>query len=212
MRLKMLLKNINVLNILLASVIALVVCLDVVYYLDTGTGTALPRVSPIAAAEAEQQVAYQSPPMSDFVIVSEENLFHPERKTPLGKAGESARPDIVLYGTLILGDTAIAYIEDRNSPYSTPGRGKRQKAIKKGDAVSGFVLKEIGRDMIVLERGEDKMTVLLKDRKDRHARSSAMPAHLPQSPSRPPTQLRPQNIDQPPVRPAVPVIVPPPRR
>lgn len=211
MRFKKILKNINVLNILLTSAIALVVCFDILYYFDTDIKTALPAINPAIVEPAEEYAAFQSPPMSDFVIVSEQNLFHPERKTPLDKAGETARPEIVLYGTLILGDTAIAYIEDKRNPYSTPGRGKRQKAIKKGEAISGFVLKEVGKDIIVLERGEDKITVTLQEKKDRKPKDKETKADNANHPSSAakqtfqPIPLKPQN------RSAVPAIMPPPR-
>lgn len=69
------------------------------------------------------------------------------------------KPEFVLYGTLITNDISFAYLEDTKAPRNTPGRGKRQIAMKKGDTLSGFNLKEINVDSIVMARGEEKITI-----------------------------------------------------
>lgn len=131
----------------------------------------------------------------DFAMVTEQNLFHPERRIPLGK--ELPRPDLVLYGTLITGTTSIAYVEDRKAPYSTPGRGKRQVALKKGSLVSGYVLKEVYPERIVLVKGDDQIVVSLSDdpnkRQPAGAAAPAAPAIAP-APQRAPlkTPVNPQ--------------------
>jgi len=53
----------------------------------------------------------------------------------------------------------------RKSPHSTPGRGKRQLVLKKGDSVGGFILKEIQANQILLVRGDESMRVYLDDGK-----------------------------------------------
>jgi hypothetical protein len=106
------------------------------------------------------------PSPADYGIISEENLFHPERKIPPEKKEEAAllpKPDLVLYGTLIAGDMSLAYVEDLKDPRTTAGRGKRQIALKKGDMLSGFVLKEIDPDRIVMVRADEKLTISVHD-------------------------------------------------
>jgi hypothetical protein len=106
------------------------------------------------------------PSPADYGIISEENLFHPERKLPAEKKAEAAplpRPDLVLYGTLVTGDMSLAYVEDLKDPRTTAGRGKRQIALKRGDMLSGFVLKEIDPDRIVMVRGDEKLTISVHD-------------------------------------------------
>jgi len=107
-------------------------------------------------------------PPSSYTIIADNNLFHPERKIPPEKkTGEDQqplpKPDVVLYGTLISDTLRLAYLEDLKAPRNTPGRGRRQTVMKIGDALSGFVLKEIDTDKIVMAKGEEKMTVYVHD-------------------------------------------------
>jgi hypothetical protein len=108
----------------------------------------------------------QTPNPMDYTLIAEQNLFHPERKIPPEKKAEAPlpKPEFVLYGTLITPDLGIAYLEDKKSaPVTTPGRGKRQTAVKKGESLSGFILKELHNDRVVMIRGEESMIVYLND-------------------------------------------------
>ncbi|MEW6003375.1 MAG: hypothetical protein AB1638_12130, partial [Nitrospirota bacterium] len=113
----------------------------------------------------EKSAESSVPSLTDFMMIAEDNLFHPERKIPVEKpvAPPLPKPEFVLYGTLITDDTNLAYLEDLKAPYSTPGRGKRQTALRKGDSMSGFILKDIEADKIVMVRGEEKIEVYLND-------------------------------------------------
>jgi hypothetical protein len=62
---------------------------------------------------------------------------------------------------------SIAYVEDKKAPYSTPGRAKRQTALKKGGTIGGYVLREIEQNRIVLVRGEDRLVVMLDEKRKR---------------------------------------------
>ncbi len=84
---------------------------------------------------------------------------------------------MALYGTLIADDASLAFIEDKKAPYSTPGRGKRQTTLKKGDHLSGYIVSEIAADRIVLIKGDEKVVVMLDDKgKKRADESPAAPA------------------------------------
>ncbi len=85
---------------------------------------------------------------------------------PLEKKGDLAvpRPEVILYGTLITDDMSLAYVEDKKAPRTTPGRGKRQIALKKGETLSGYVLKVVEKDRIELVKGDDRIVVFLSDR------------------------------------------------
>jgi len=102
---------------------------------------------------------------SDYTIIAEENLFHPDRKIPVEKKAEQPlpKPEFVLYGTLITDDLRLAYLEDLKAPYSSPGRGRRQTVLKIGDTISGFTVKEIGTDQIVMVKGEESLIVNVID-------------------------------------------------
>lgn len=120
------------------------------------------KLQPIEEEEVKE-TAVASPSMSDYLVVSEQNLFHPDRKIPPEKkeAQQLPKPELILYATLISEGMSVAYVEDKKNPKTTPGRGRRQTVMKKGDAVSGFVLKEIENDRIILARGDETMVVHL---------------------------------------------------
>jgi hypothetical protein len=105
-----------------------------------------------------------APPYSDYAMISDQNIFHPSRKPPEKKGNMAiARPEVILYGTLITHTLRVAYVEDKKSPRATPGRGNRQIALKKGDTLNGYVLKEVEKDRIELAKGDDRIVVYLSD-------------------------------------------------
>ena len=168
MKLKSLLRSFNVLNILLIAVL-----LFVLQYLLLPMATVDVGYAPAAlkkAAEAEQQAAGaaqapQAPSLMEYTVIAEQNLFHPERRIPPEKteAPPLPKPEFVLYGTMISDELTLAYMEDQKAPQSTAGRGKRQTPVKKGESLSGFVLKEVGPEKVVMVRGEEQMDVYLND-------------------------------------------------
>jgi hypothetical protein len=171
-----LLRNINVLNIILLVATLLLAGYIVFPLLDIKVKY-VPVVRKKVISEKEEKTAQNltSNP-TDYTIIADQNLFHPERKIPPEKKEEAAlpKPEFILYGTMITDNMSFAYLEDKKSPRSTPGRGKRQTALKKGDTMSGYTLKEIDHDKIVMVRGEDTLTVKVIDssvKKDREAAS-----------------------------------------
>ncbi len=176
-----LLKSINLLNILLAAAAVAAVHYIVSPHINKEMKLPPPAVkaSP-ASAEGRKQKANSEPagPPTDFMLIADQNIFHPERKIPVEKPQAPPpppRPELVLFGTLITGDTRLAYIEDVKAPLTTPGRGKRMKVLRIGDMVGDFILKEIGPDMIVLGRGSEVMTVDLADLKGKRQNSPQAP-------------------------------------
>jgi hypothetical protein len=136
-------------------------------------------VKQAVALSGEKAATPQNSPPVDYALISDHNLFHPERKMPLEKQPETVipKPDLFLYGTLISNDESFAFIENKKSPYSTAGRGKRQVTVKKGDNVSGYILSGIEANRIVLVKGEDTVVVMLNDKEKRRAgEASALPA------------------------------------
>ncbi len=180
MRIKRLIRNINMLNVALLTG-ALFFAFYVFFpALDITAGFTLPAVNKFAAEKEETGTEIRIPSVTEYVKISEENLFHPERKIPVEKKADQQqqplpKPEFVLYGTLITDDLRLAYIEDLKAPRNSPGRGKRQTALKKGDALSGFTLKEIEADQIVMVRGEEKMVVNLNDQSHPKVRVSTAP-------------------------------------
>jgi len=189
--LRYLIRNATVLNaVLLAVVIALVVGIAVPI-VRMRYAYSLPGVKAKPPVEDVSQLQAAAKLPSDYAIIGETNLFHPDRVIPVDKKAEVPRPEVVLYGTMI--DTvSLAFIEDKKQPRSTPGRGNRQNVVKKGEVVSGYTVTEIFSDRIVLARGDDRITVMLSPPEKRKAADSS-PSPGQQPAARPvQTPVRPQ--------------------
>jgi hypothetical protein len=175
--LRYILKSMTLLNMLLVAVVALVAVYVLLPLLNMKVTYKPPVVAETPTVQEEKLAPSQSPPHSDYLVVAEQNVFHPERKIPPEAKDEKTltRPEIFLYGTLLTDDLRLAYIEDRKSPQSSPGRGKRQSVVKQGDTVSGFLLKSVEKDRIVLVRGEEQIIVLLDDAKKTREAVASVP-------------------------------------
>jgi type II secretory pathway component PulC len=208
---KLILKNINVLNMLLLA--AAVVLFFVFDYPLLGRQASVVQVqaketgAPIQSEERSAPEGNAS--YADFISIAEKNLFHPEREMPKAEKAAAPKPELILYGTLITDDVSIAYVEDKKSPYSTPGRAKRQTALKIGGSIGGYVLREIEPNRIVLVRGEDKLVVMLDDTEKRKgSEAAAAQAYKGSAGAFTPTSMTPA----PPQAPALsPAAAPPPR-
>jgi hypothetical protein len=156
-------RNINLLNILLFLIIIAIAVFVVFPSYFVKLKYTLPAGKPKMDLMQEIPAGdIQAPLLHDYAVIGENNLFHPERKL-IKEVKPLPKPELVLYGTIIGDGISTAFIEDKKSPRTTPGRGKRQTAVKKGDVLSGFVLKEIEPDRIVLSRGEEMMVVTLAE-------------------------------------------------
>jgi hypothetical protein len=182
-----LLRNINVLNIIL-FVVALVLADYVVFPLLNMEVKYVPAIPKKLSDQKEEKPAQsQTSNPTDYTIIADQNLFHPERKIPPEKKEEEAalpKPEFVLYGTLITDNLKFAYLEDKKSPRSTPGRGKRQTALKLGETMSGYTLKEIDHDKVVMAKGEETLIVKVIDssvKKDREAVTTPVTSTAPPS-------------------------------
>ena len=175
MRLKKILQNINILNIILISAVIAFAAYSIFPTLEMKVKYALPAAKNIDEIAGEKTGELEIPSLTQYTAVVDENLFHPERRIPPEKTVEQPlpKPEFVLYGTMLSDDLSLAYLEDLKAPRNTPGRGKRQVALKKGDSLSGFVLKEIETDKITMVRGEEKLIVAMNDPQKAKAREGA---------------------------------------
>jgi hypothetical protein len=175
-------RNVNLLNLLLLGGISFFTYYVFMPILDLKFSFMLPAVENKSLHKRERvSVPAHISSISDYILISDNNIFHPERKIPIEKQPVEQqpplpKPEFVLYGTLINGDTRLAYLEDLRSPKNTPGRGKRQTAMRIGDSLAGFVLKEVGPDMITLVRGDEKILVAIHDAQKKKHLESAIPA------------------------------------
>ncbi len=164
-QLRPVLKNINLLNILLLAIVVVFALRVFMPALHQDIRYLLPPAKKSFEAEEKPLLQQKLPSLSDYMIISEDNPFHPERKIPVEKKVEQPlpKPEFVLYGTLITDDLKMAYLEDIKAPRTTSGRGKRQVALRQGDSLSGFTLKEIEAGKVVMARGDDKIVVPIID-------------------------------------------------
>jgi hypothetical protein len=194
-KLKMICRNISVLNIGLIVFLILFFTVFVFPRLKTVLFYTLPPVKPAVIPAGKIAAEMKTPAVSDYLNISENNIFHPERTIPPEKKVGSAelqplpQPDVILYGTLITDDTRIAYLEDLKSPHDTRGRGRRQLTMRKGDTLSGFTLKEIDADRIVMARGQEQIIVRIHEKKPPSAQEVKRPT-IPTSKARTQPALR----------------------
>lgn len=172
------LRQINLINLVLTGALAFFI-----YMLFSLVNAAFdfspPAKSPDAAIAEEGTKAAESalPSPDDYTIITEQNLFHPDRKMVSGAkdSGPLVRPDFVLYGTMITEDANIAFLDDLKAPRTTPGRGKRQWALNIGDKLSGYTLREVYTDSAVMVNGDDRIelaVIATSKQKDREVIST----------------------------------------
>jgi hypothetical protein len=162
--LKILIKNVNILNMLLLALAAGFLSYGLFPSFSLEAGHVLP-VSRESMRTEEPDEEARIPSIAEYANISDDNLFHPERKIPPAKTEEQAlpKPEFILYGTLVTDTVRIAYVEDMKAYRSTPGRGRRQVALGEGDILSGFTVKKIGGDSVVMSRGEEKIVLPVHD-------------------------------------------------
>jgi hypothetical protein len=185
-RTRRILGNFSVVNILLAAVLLVFANNMLLPLLGKSSKLTVPSAKKQAAVPsktAEKPAESKSPSPSDYFLIAEQNIFHPERKIPPEKKDIAAvplpKPEFVLYGTLIDGDLRIAYMEDRKAPQNAPTRGKKQIPLRPGEALSGFVLKEMDADKVVMVRGDERLVVSLNDASKSKTRESVVTVTTP---------------------------------
>ena len=169
----------NVLNGLLAIAAAAMVYYMVIPFLNPDIRVSIPAVKETIAESNALSALPQNTSQANYSMIGDQNLFHPERiipPIPQEKKEEKAapKPDVILYGTLITDQVSIAFVEDRKAPKTTPGRGKRQLTLYKGDQLSGYILRDIEANRIVLVKGEEKIVVFLEEGEKRKDSETSM--------------------------------------
>ncbi len=202
-RLKAFIRNFSVLNLILLLITALFIFYIFLPRLEVHIQYKLPKAkAPQEKEKVEMRSGERTPLITDYAIVAEKNLFNPKREIPVEKKSAEeqslSKPEFLLYGTLISGDVKLAYLEDLKAPRNTPGRGRRQIALKIGDTLSGFTLKEIHPDYIVMTRGDETIKIRVLENENKKQRnihttpkSTAPPAARP-APR--PRHVRPQRL------------------
>jgi len=161
---KLMLRHINILNILL---IFILIGISIDTYRDFLSAVKLEKLK-IPSMDKKDTSVQQNipaepkiPSMTEYVVIAEKNLFHPDRKLLENKEKlkqiPKIIPDIVVYGTIIEDNFKVAFIEDKRNIFRSSGRGIRQKTIKIGDEISGYKVKDITENSIVLTSTVDEI-------------------------------------------------------
>jgi type II secretory pathway component PulC len=162
---KRFLRNINLLNVLLIAAILIFVNYTILPLLNMNVRFTLPTATRHPVQKEEKAAESSVPSLTDYTVIAEENLFHPGRTIPVETAEEQTvpKPEFVLLGTVITDDMKLAYLENLKEPYSTAGRGKRQRSLRIGDTLSSYTLAEVYPEKVVMVRGQDRIEVNLDD-------------------------------------------------
>src|SRR5919108_3591696 len=125
------------------------------------------KVSPLAATEKPTPVAPRVPINTDAIVTR--NLFDPERGAGATREAEENSHsfqrirNMILIGTVIVGNNRTAILQDAN-PSAGPGGAGQPAApmrLKLGDNVEGFRLSEIADKRVVFSRDSARVEVLL---------------------------------------------------
>lgn len=157
-------------------------------------GPFLLLLSSLLASHAHaQRFRSALPPLSEFSVIEEKNLFHPDRipQMPLSSGNvalgpiESPPENFVLHGVIILDEGKhIALIEE---PTFTE---KKVKSFVQGDQIGPYVLKVVKNDGITLSMGGREFEVSLYKKKESSPQPPTAPGARP-LPPRPRIRPRP---------------------
>jgi hypothetical protein len=108
-----------------------------------------------------------SPLRESLMVITEKNIFHPDRKEfslpAMEPAKPASRPPIQLFGVMIVNDLKTVSLTYPGKPVA---KGEREtKIMKIGDRVGDYQLTQVLPDRIILEAPGDTYEVLLYDPK-----------------------------------------------
>ncbi|HBB15765.1 MAG TPA: hypothetical protein DCZ97_01745 [Syntrophus sp. (in: bacteria)] len=202
-----LLQSINVLNLLMTAAAIGFFITFLSPLLGTQAPVKVPAPNEISPGTPRVVDETMKPSMADYVLIGEQNLFHPDRMiTEVKKLPApivQPRPELILHGTMLTDELKIAYLEDKKAGQKNPRRGAPYIVVKEGDNVSGYILKQISESMVVLANGEEQMTLYLDELKDRKGEITG-PTKAPAPAATAPSQAAPRPFaPQPAARPSM---------
>ena len=113
---------------------------------------------------------------SNYKVISQKNMFRPERKEwipppkvdkppprkPVKAKPKTPPPRLTLYGTIIYGENVRIAIIKGGGKGGSPGRKRNYRL---GEYISGYLIKEIGEDKVLLVKEDDKIELKLREGK-----------------------------------------------
>jgi len=106
-----------------------------------------------------------SPSIRSYILISEKNIFSPDRKDfpilSIDKSNPITRPQVTLYGVTIAGDYQAASVVNPGRPLR---KGEREiLTLKLGEKIGEYKVAKILPDRITMESNGDSFEVLLYD-------------------------------------------------
>jgi len=133
----------------------------------------LTRTVPKEVPPQDEPIKEAAAPLpTDYAVVGEMNLFHPQRMIPIDVKAQLPKPELFLCAIIRYGSDLVAFVEDKKKPATSPGRGNRQTVVRKGTVYAGYSVTEINNDSIVLARGDQSVSVYLVDPGKRGGKST----------------------------------------
>jgi type II secretory pathway component PulC len=122
---------------------------------------------PVVKAENPPAVGTNKEPTSlqSFIVISEKNIFSPERKDfpilTVEKSNPVTRPQVILYGVTIAGDYQAVSLVNPGRPLR---KGERETmTVRIGEKIGEYKLAKIQPDRITMESNGDSFDVFLYD-------------------------------------------------
>lgn len=143
-------------------------------------------MAPAAVEDESTKVSATPPAVTPDTIISK-NLFDPERGAGATREAEfNSRAfqrirNMVLLGTVVIGENRSAILQDAGAPGATPGVAAAPAGamrVKLGDDIEGFRLTEIADRRVVFTKGGSRVEVLL----DYFRRNDPAPARAAPAP------------------------------
>lgn len=108
-----------------------------------------------------------------YAIISEKNLFRPDRKEWVIEKSDSKMVDkkinpdeLELYGTIIVGNKKSALIHEKKTKRKGKRKNGKAEIYSLGDYVGGYVISAIDEKRVVLDYYGDKVTLYLHEGKE----------------------------------------------
>ena len=145
-------------------------------------------------------IGRRTPPESAYVPIVRNNLFSPDREPhrpaeePQSEPAPDAaaqpvpvsRGDLELFGVIQMASYEAALLKDAQNSSAPDGR---LLWVKKGDRVGGLEVKEIFPDSVVLQEGEERVRIVLYDKRKtlqrEEIRNPSQPTVVRTGPSKP---------------------------
>jgi len=121
--------NVTLLNVFLAVALVLAGIGIICTAMRVSNRLNLPGIVPKETVMPEKPAEEIAVPLpTDYAVVSEMNLFHPQRVIPIDAKKELPKPELFLCGIIMSGNERVAFVEDKKNPATSPAGEKDRRS------------------------------------------------------------------------------------